>query len=724
MMVRLCWLAVGLLAGCDDSQGPSAAASVSGGSSPSAALIAVGPKPARLDELRVLEHRRHAAGVTPADLAHRDLRVRRAAARSLARIADVRALPQLTQLLHDEDATVVAWSAYGLGLVCTAAKEPHTVVRALVTRAASGLPSGKGAELDPVFAVADGLARCGGPDAERSLRSWLDLELALAKSAALALTRLAARTRKLEDATVVALLDAASSDTPLAEALGPLGLVNGLAPAVKRRLLEVSAPLLKEPGARAYTVRALSRVGDDAASTLHEVAIDPKVPAAERIMALRGLGEAGPAGQDALLDASKTLAASTDPSKLLGSDFALILTLVKHLEPSRKANKLLETLATLTLADAGKPSRHRAIVLRCAAASALANTASLDKRLAKCDPDPKGTIGARAKLEVLDRGPLRRRRLTEYLGLLRSEDRVVREAALRLLAEHAEVPDQPDILASALQAEEPGVVATAAEVLALHPERASRKEDGEKKDAQDAPPETAAIAPEKAVIEALTKAFDRPRGNDEIELLGVLIDAAAALQLLAFKPRFEELCKHSNTTVRSHAEKAIRAFGDRRRRCTSFEPLASAPPSAQRSPTQVTRLELQLTGRKLHLDLDPQLAPVTVAHVVELANRGFYDGLAVHRVVPGFVVQLGDPHGDGYGGSGTLLLCETTPQPFEQGGVGLALAGRDTGSSQLFVTLDRYPRLDGSYPLLGRAGPGWDQVVQGEVIERVRVVVK
>jgi peptidyl-prolyl cis-trans isomerase B (cyclophilin B) len=94
----------------------------------------------------------------------------------------------------------------------------------------------------------------------------------------------------------------------------------------------------------------------------------------------------------------------------------------------------------------------------------------------------------------------------------------------------------------------------------------------------------------------------------------------------------------------------------------------------------------------------------------------------VHRVVPGFVVQFGDPDGDGYGGSGTSLRCETSPVPFRALDVGMALAGRDTGSSQIFVTLSRTPHLDGEYTRVGRAEGDWASVAQGDVIAEARVV--
>ena len=125
---------------------------------------------------------------------------------------------------------------------------------------------------------------------------------------------------------------------------------------------------------------------------------------------------------------------------------------------------------------------------------------------------------------------------------------------------------------------------------------------------------------------------------------------------------------------------------------------------------------------ELTLKLDPELAPSAVTRVLALVEAGFYNGLVVHRVVPGFVAQFGDPSGDGYGGDDQPpLRCETSPVAFGPGAVGVALAGRDTGASQLFVTLGRYPHLDGDYAWLGEAGPGWDRIAAGDRILRVYV---
>ena len=117
----------------------------------------------------------------------------------------------------------------------------------------------------------------------------------------------------------------------------------------------------------------------------------------------------------------------------------------------------------------------------------------------------------------------------------------------------------------------------------------------------------------------------------------------------------------------------------------------------------------------------PELAPVTATRIASLVKSGFYKGVVIHSVVPGFVVQFGDPDGDGYGGSESSLRCETSPVRFGELDVGMALAGRDTGSSQLFVTLSATPHLDGEYTRVGHAEGDWASLAQGDVITDARI---
>ena len=110
------------------------------------------------------------------------------------------------------------------------------------------------------------------------------------------------------------------------------------------------------------------------------------------------------------------------------------------------------------------------------------------------------------------------------------------------------------------------------------------------------------------------------------------------------------------------------------------------------------------------------------ATFLDLARRGYFDGLTFHRVVPGFVVQGGDPRGDGNGGPGFALRDEIGERPYGRGVVGMALSGKDTGGSQLFVTLAPAPHLDGRYTVFGWVASGMDVVDKirpGDVIEKV-----
>lgn len=118
-------------------------------------------------------------------------------------------------------------------------------------------------------------------------------------------------------------------------------------------------------------------------------------------------------------------------------------------------------------------------------------------------------------------------------------------------------------------------------------------------------------------------------------------------------------------------------------------------------------------------------APLTCLNFLQLAAQGFYDGLAFHRVVPDFVVQGGDPRGDGWGGPGYTLRDEINRLRYRRGVVGMALAGPDTGGSQFFVTLAPQPHLDGGYTAFGEVVAGEEvlgRLVQGDRIVSVREV--
>lgn len=122
----------------------------------------------------------------------------------------------------------------------------------------------------------------------------------------------------------------------------------------------------------------------------------------------------------------------------------------------------------------------------------------------------------------------------------------------------------------------------------------------------------------------------------------------------------------------------------------------------------------------------PEEAPLTVDNFVRLARSGYFNGLTVHRVVANFVMQDGDPRGDGSGGPGWSIRCEVNMLPYERGAVGMALSGKDTGGSQWFVTHSPQPHLDGGYTVFGRVDEAGmkvvDSITRGDRILSVRII--
>ncbi len=123
------------------------------------------------------------------------------------------------------------------------------------------------------------------------------------------------------------------------------------------------------------------------------------------------------------------------------------------------------------------------------------------------------------------------------------------------------------------------------------------------------------------------------------------------------------------------------------------------------------------------IQLDGQHAPNTVANFLNLIARGFYDDATFHRVVPDFVIQGGDPRGDGWGGPGYTLRSEWSRLPFVRGTVGIAHAGKDTGGSQFFVTQSPQPHLNGRYTVFGQVVDGMDVVDEIQPGDSFRVAV-
>lgn len=138
-------------------------------------------------------------------------------------------------------------------------------------------------------------------------------------------------------------------------------------------------------------------------------------------------------------------------------------------------------------------------------------------------------------------------------------------------------------------------------------------------------------------------------------------------------------------------------------------------------------------GAKLHtykgiieIDFYPDAAPISVGNFCYLAVQRFYNGIKFHRVVPGFVIQAGDPQGTGWGGPGYEIISEFSNLNYSPFIVGMASAGKDTEGSQFFITTGEYPHLNGRYSIFGIVTSGkeiasrisqWGEIIKVELIE-------
>ena len=127
---------------------------------------------------------------------------------------------------------------------------------------------------------------------------------------------------------------------------------------------------------------------------------------------------------------------------------------------------------------------------------------------------------------------------------------------------------------------------------------------------------------------------------------------------------------------------------------------------------------------EIEITLFPAEAPLTVASFINLAQRGYYDGLTFHRVLPDFMIQGGDPTGTGRGGPGYTFADEFSPSRRHDsaGTLSMANAGPGTNGSQFFITHGPTPHLDNRHTVFGKVSSGQDVVdaiAQGDVMETI-----
>jgi cyclophilin family peptidyl-prolyl cis-trans isomerase/HEAT repeat protein len=133
-----------------------------------------------------------------------------------------------------------------------------------------------------------------------------------------------------------------------------------------------------------------------------------------------------------------------------------------------------------------------------------------------------------------------------------------------------------------------------------------------------------------------------------------------------------------------------------------------------------SEMVIKTTKGNIRILLFPKLAPVSVCNFIQLCQSDYYDDKIFHRVVPNFVIQAGCPRGDGYGSLDFLIRSELTQMYYHESGlVGMASAGKDTESSQFFITHSPTPHLDGNYTIFGKVSKGLDVVDEIQIGDKI-----
>jgi cyclophilin family peptidyl-prolyl cis-trans isomerase/HEAT repeat protein len=438
-----------------------------------------------------------------------------------------------------------------------------------------------------------------------------------------------------------------------------------------------------------------------------------------RAWAARGLGALGdPADAGALLpllrDRDEGVVVNALRAAALVGDPRAVPVIAGHVGSTSAAIRV-EALRALAALPPDRALRER-IVAELAAdqpavrAAALLALAKVDREdfalvLSSLDPDPAPSVRAGLAMALAEIGNEGSAAILS--GMLRDPDAGVLAAVLEALRK-VRGAESADILRRHL--EHPDFVVRVAAVEGL------------------------AALPAAGLPVTLAPVYARARGDIDIDVRTAVVDALAALTDERSRALLREAARNdASRIVRARAAAALRAqkleAPDAGEEAMDRPPLDYRDAMAPYDPSPdvqlfTPRAILHTRHGRIEIHLNVVEAPLTVASFVDLARRGFYDGLTFHRVVPHFVVQGGDPRGDGNGGPGYMVRAEVGQRPYGRGTVGIADSGKDTGGSQFFITHTPTPHLDGRYTVLGWVAAGMeavDKVRQGDVIERVEI---
>jgi cyclophilin family peptidyl-prolyl cis-trans isomerase/HEAT repeat protein len=617
-----------------------------------------------------------------------EARVRRRAALALGRVGLSEAIEPLTRLFADDEPDVRQMAAFALGLIGDQAARPALQMaladmNPLVQgRAAEALGMiGNRADADAVSAMVRGHVAAGafmGIDAD-------DLTYPQAPPAEAARLGLYALVRLGSyEALAAAALDAQYQ---------PVSRWWPVAYAIQRLPDPRSGPallaLLNTPGryTAAFAARGLGVIKSSAAAVpLREIVERRSAHPAVIIQALRALAAIGDTGSAPVVT-KIVVDARADPTLRLEAMTALSgLTGPENLD-------LMLDLVSDPLADV------RAFAIR---TLARIDPDTLLTTLSGLDAERDWTVRA-AEAAALGMLPPARAQARLRL-LLEDQDFRVSSAAMNAMAS-SKAPGADLVLLERLKADDFAVRAAAARSLAE--------------------------LKVTAAVPALVQAFRATLGDSTYVARGAILDALAQLDAAAARPLLEEGLRDKDWAIRVRAAELLQQNGANAaatqaaiRPAVAGRPIGEAEWQGLVNPQYSPHAYIETDQGTIEIELAILDAPLTVGNFIALARKGFFDGIPIHRIVPDFVVQAGDPRGDGEGGPGYTIRDEINMRPYLRGTVGMALDWPDTGGSQFFITHSPQPHLDGRYTVFGHVVAGMDtldHLVQWDIIRRVTI---
>ena len=598
-----------------------------------------------------------------------EARVRRRAALAIGRVGLRDGIDPLVTLLGDGDPEVRYMAAFGLGLIGDKA-----AVTPLVTALADGSPIVQGGAAEALGLIGDvsaadavgrlasqivqsgALAQTPGEDAD----ARRDLPASAFRLAIYALVRL-----KAYDQLAAAVLDPSGQPKvrwwPVAYAFQRID---------DKRALGALLALAKDahPYTRAFAAKGLGGLKDPSA-----------VPT---LLGLLGSGD--PA---VVIESVRALGRIADPS---AAPALMKLIQAKDTNPYARFEALdalggmrapgVSDLLLDSFTDANPAIR----------AAALKSAAALDPEqfvavLSGLDPDPVWSVRATIASTLGTLPP--DIALPGLNAMLGDQDRRVIPAVLEALVK-LRAPNVAALLMQRLKDDDPAVRSAAATGLSE-----IKPPNGEQAlvDAYQFGQRDAAYSARTAALAALSK-YGAAAATPVLKT--ALADKDWAVRL-----RAAMLLKELDPASAADVDRQIRP-APTTAAATYEAPRLTSPPVS-------TAAYLDTDRGTIEIELAVLDAPLTVENFVTLARKGYFNGLSVHRVVPDFVIQGGDPRGDGEGGPGYTIRDELSERPYLRGTVGMALdLWRDTGGSQFFITHSPQPHLDAKYTVFGRVIAG------------------